>query len=104
MIGKSLPEYIFIRICIFFLRLVAPASLFYISLCLYTRKFVLWWALPFAILEAGFFLFVYLPRKKRLQKVQAVLLQNSPLRLISYLNRASTVLLPSTENNEKRYS
>ncbi|KAE9397158.1 hypothetical protein BT96DRAFT_957969 [Gymnopus androsaceus JB14] len=68
MIGQSFPEYIFIRICIFLLKLVAPASLFYLFLCLCTRQIILHWLLPFAVLESSFYVFVYLPRKKRLQK------------------------------------
>ncbi|KAE9385853.1 hypothetical protein BT96DRAFT_565286 [Gymnopus androsaceus JB14] len=68
MIGQSLPEYIFIRICIFLLKLVAPASLFYLFLCLVTRQVFLYWVFPYAVLESSFYVFVYLPRKKRLQK------------------------------------
>ncbi|KAH9848920.1 Alpha/Beta hydrolase protein [Lenzites betulinus] len=69
MIGDSIPEYIFIRTCIFALRLVAPLSIFYTCANLYYGQFILSrWLGLYAGAEAAFYLFVYLPRCKVLQK------------------------------------
>jgi hypothetical protein len=69
MIGTSVTEYIFIRICILALRAITPVSIFYCSLSIadpprhpFTR-FLLGWA----ILETVFWLLVFLPRKRTLQ-------------------------------------
>lgn len=71
MIGQSLPEYVFIHICIFGLRLVAPASILYLLISAYLREF--WWSPWLAVVaipEAAFYLLVFLPRWRRLQKVR----------------------------------
>ncbi|KAF2766914.1 hypothetical protein EJ03DRAFT_344871 [Teratosphaeria nubilosa] len=75
LVGNSLPEYIFIRTAILFLRLIAPLSL------LYTVYLIVlpthsnapdWTRLPqpleiYALAEAAFFTFIYLPLRIRLQ-------------------------------------
>ncbi|KAJ3846575.1 hypothetical protein EV368DRAFT_88799 [Lentinula lateritia] len=66
MLGQSLPEYIFILASISLLRLVAPLSFLYLACCLYTTPHLL--LFPLALLEASFYLFVYIPRKSALQK------------------------------------
>ncbi|KAF9697633.1 hypothetical protein EKO04_004350 [Ascochyta lentis] len=69
MIGTSVPQYIFIRLCIFALRLITPLSIFYVSFSLAEHptsaggRFLLTWS----IIEAAFWLFVYIPRKRALQ-------------------------------------
>ncbi|KAL1731218.1 hypothetical protein EV714DRAFT_283532 [Schizophyllum commune] len=69
MLGNSRPEYIFIRVCIVLLRAVAPLSIAYLALCLVLRRFIFSRLIFLAALaEALFFLCVYLPRKKALQK------------------------------------
>ena len=70
MIGHSLPEYIFIRSCIFGLRLVAPLSITYVAASWYSGQWV--WSGPlkyYVLLEAAFYLFVYIPRHRYMQKV-----------------------------------
>jgi len=71
MIGKSIPEYLFIRVSIAGLRLIAPASIVYLAVSAFQRQLLLspWLGLV-AIPEACFYLFVYLPRHRRLQKVR----------------------------------
>ena len=70
MIGNSWPEYIFIRISITTLRLIAPLSIIYLAASYHVAPF-LWF--PFlglyALVEAAFYLFVYLPRSFYLQQV-----------------------------------
>lgn len=67
MIGNSVFDYLNIRICISALRLVAPASILYLACCaINPRYFVLPVAL-YTASEASFYLFVYLPRRSRLQ-------------------------------------
>ncbi|CAL1694590.1 unnamed protein product [Somion occarium] len=69
MIGHSVPEYIFIRICITGLRLIAPLSILYLIACLYTNTWILSpWIAAYAFVEAAFYLLVYLPRSWYLQK------------------------------------
>ncbi|PCH37667.1 hypothetical protein WOLCODRAFT_142188 [Wolfiporia cocos MD-104 SS10] len=70
MIGNSLPEYIFIRICISGIRLIAPLSILY-TLASLNYGFLLYnkWLGIYAIVEAAFYLLVYLPRCRRLQEV-----------------------------------
>ncbi|KAH9952035.1 Alpha/Beta hydrolase protein [Amylocystis lapponica] len=69
MIGRSLPEYIFIRTCICGLRLVAPASIGYVLASLHAGKFLFSpWLGAYALTEAAFYLLVYLPRGRYLQK------------------------------------
>ena len=70
MIGRSVPEYIFIRLCIIGLRLVAPLSIVYLGFSYYRGHF-LWSAFlgAYAVAEAAFYLLVFLPRNRLLQKV-----------------------------------
>ncbi|KAF2679750.1 hypothetical protein K458DRAFT_346364 [Lentithecium fluviatile CBS 122367] len=69
MIGTSIPEYIFVRVCIWGLRAITPLSIFYCSFSIADppssgfRKFLLAWAM----LETAFWLLVFLPRKRTLQ-------------------------------------
>jgi len=74
LIGNSIPEYIFIRIAIYALRLVAPVSLLYLLLLVaipsLRHRQHGWW-IPLDIwtaAEATFFLFCYLPMKVLLQR------------------------------------
>lgn len=70
MIGTTLVEFVFIRITIVLLRLVAPFSLIYLAEESWRGTFS--FASPFiiyALLEFGFFALVYLPRERLLQKV-----------------------------------
>ena len=70
MIGKSGKEYIFIRISITSLRLVAPASIVYLLASLYVGKFLVSpWVAIYPCAETFFYLLVYLPRRALLQKV-----------------------------------
>ncbi|KAF8967276.1 hypothetical protein BDZ97DRAFT_1916888 [Flammula alnicola] len=67
MIGNSLLDYIKIRLGIGALRVVAPASVAYLVCCALKPD---WFNLPLALAataEAAFYLFVYLPRRSRLQ-------------------------------------
>ncbi|EKM52202.1 uncharacterized protein PHACADRAFT_148672 [Phanerochaete carnosa HHB-10118-sp] len=69
MIGHSIPEYIFIRLCIVCLRLVAPLSIAYVAASCYTGRWVYsYWLSNYACTEAFFYLFVYVPRGYWLQK------------------------------------
>ena len=72
MIGQTGPEYVFIRIAIFALRLIAPLSIIYLAVSYRAAAFL--WS-PFlgvyAVVEAVFLLFVYLPRSFYLQQVSA---------------------------------
>ncbi|EJP61372.1 uncharacterized protein BBA_09668 [Beauveria bassiana ARSEF 2860] len=70
MIGTSLWDYIFIRACIFFLHLIAPVSIIYTLVnVLVGLPFQLPQALQvWLALEASFYLVVYLPYSKYLQK------------------------------------
>jgi hypothetical protein len=70
MIGHSWPEYVFIRIAILALRLIAPLSIIYLAACYHAAAF-LWSPVlgVYALVEAAFFLFVYLPRSFYLQQV-----------------------------------
>ena len=71
MIGHSIPEYIFIRISIVCLRLIAPLSIIYLIACYYRREWILSsWLAVYAFVEAVFYLFVYLPRSRFMQKVR----------------------------------
>jgi pimeloyl-ACP methyl ester carboxylesterase len=69
MIGTSLPEYLFIRGSIWALRAITPLSIFYCSFCIAdppvsrAGKALL----GYCALETGFWLLVYLPRKRSLQ-------------------------------------
>ncbi len=70
MIGRSYPEYILIRTCIFGFRLIAPLSIAYVVASWYSGKWLLHAYLGYyASLEAIFYLCVYLPRSWLLQEV-----------------------------------
>ena len=80
MLGNSRPEYIFIRVCIVLLRAVAPLSIAHLALCLILRRILFSRLICLAALaEALFFLCVYLPRKKVLQKVRSHALSRTEL-------------------------
>lgn len=70
MIGTSVPEYLFIRASIFALRAITPLSIFYVAYSIAdppsssAGKGLLAWC----CVETGFWLLVYLPRKRSLQK------------------------------------
>ncbi|EPQ57705.1 hypothetical protein GLOTRDRAFT_71571 [Gloeophyllum trabeum ATCC 11539] len=69
MIGQSRSEWIFIRLCILLLRSVAPLSILYLLLSWYYKSILINEYVGFyALAEASFFLFVYLPRKRLLQR------------------------------------
>ncbi|GJE96956.1 alpha/beta hydrolase [Phanerochaete sordida] len=69
MIGHSFPEYVFIRLCIVCLRLIAPLSITYVAACIYSGRWLYSpWIGYAACVEASFYLFVYLPRSYWLQK------------------------------------
>ncbi|KAI0073954.1 alpha/beta-hydrolase [Panus rudis PR-1116 ss-1] len=69
MIGHSFPEYVFINISILCLRLVAPLSIVYLTASIYLKQWVhSRWLGYYAIIEAAFYLLVYLPRSYLLQK------------------------------------
>ncbi|KIJ19163.1 hypothetical protein PAXINDRAFT_166994 [Paxillus involutus ATCC 200175] len=74
MIGKSIPELIFIRTAILGFQLIAPASLLYLAWAIavthaYDEPSALEFCLlTWAFIEAAFLLCVYLPRHYRLQK------------------------------------
>ena len=73
MIGKGKKDYIMIRTAISGLRLIAPASLVYLAASLFRRKFLLSaWLGSYALVEAAFYLFVYLPRNHLMQKVSLI--------------------------------
>lgn len=70
MLGRSYPEYILIRTCIFGFRLIAPLSIAYVVASWYSGKWLLHAYLGYyASLEAIFYLCVYLPRSWLLQEV-----------------------------------
>ena len=69
MIGTTLAELVFIRIAITLLRLVAPLSLIYLAAECYGGTLYFPPLTLYALLEVTFFALVYLPRKRRLQKV-----------------------------------
>ena len=71
MIGQTWPEYVFIRLSIFGLRLVAPLSIVYLAASWSVGTF--FWSPLFgvyALIEALFYLLVYLPRQYRFQRVR----------------------------------
>ncbi|KAF2744803.1 hypothetical protein M011DRAFT_407644 [Sporormia fimetaria CBS 119925] len=69
MIGTSVPEYVFIRLCILGLRAVTPLSVFYLAFSIgeppstTAGKLLLTWC----TFESAFWLLVYVPRKRGLQ-------------------------------------
>ena len=73
MIGDNWPAYVFIRIAILAFRLIAPLSITYLAASYRAGSFL--WS-PFvgvyAIVEAVFFLFVYVPRSFYLQEVSFI--------------------------------
>lgn len=71
MIGTSKLEYIFIRLAIGVLRLVAPASLAYLAASLLLGRFPCKLGV-IALAESSFYLLVYLPRRIRLQQARVV--------------------------------
>ncbi len=74
MIGRSFPEYVFIRISVFALRLITPASVIYLATCWYTRFWPISpWLAVYPAAEVAFYLLVYLPRTRLLQKVSVTL-------------------------------
>ena len=71
MIGKGVKEYILIRIIISGFRLIAPTSLLYLAVSFHQSKFPVSTPLGlYAVFEAAFYLFVYLPRSHHIQKVR----------------------------------
>ncbi|KAI0316339.1 hypothetical protein OF83DRAFT_1127462 [Amylostereum chailletii] len=69
MIGRSISEYVFIRLCILGLQSIAPLSIAYLAVM------PLWLSHPlltipgvYALAEASFYLFVYMPRRYRMQR------------------------------------
>ncbi|KAH7128141.1 hypothetical protein B0J11DRAFT_483821 [Dendryphion nanum] len=70
MIGTSIFDYIFIRVCIFVLHLIAPLSVFYCLISLvYPAPFHVNGILRvWATLETAFYLLVYHPRRLYLQR------------------------------------
>lgn len=76
MISNSFPEYVFIRMCIAALRAIAPLSLVYTLASWYEARFPYSRSLGlYALAEACFYVFVYLPRSFYLQKAS---LSSSP--------------------------
>ena len=83
MIGKSIPEYVFIKAAITALRLIAPLSIVWVALVLLVPapahldpKWTLLHScsLMYASLEVVFFVCAYLPRRYHLQKVRILIL------------------------------
>lgn len=74
LIGDSIPEYVFIRVAIWTLRAIAPASILYCAIVPVARPHLFFrrpWPLPltvWAIAESSFFLLAYLPLRFRLQE------------------------------------
>lgn len=71
MIGTSIPEYIWIRTCITVLHGITPLSLLSCAYVVLTKPYTS--VLPLAIeawlaLETSFYIFIYIPRKRRLQQ------------------------------------
>src|SRR6266404_1157999 len=71
MIGQTRLEYIFIRLSILVLRLIAPLSIVYLAAS-WSAGIFLWSPLfgVYALIEALFYLLVYLPRHSLLQRVR----------------------------------
>ncbi|KAI0808011.1 hypothetical protein C8Q74DRAFT_1157216, partial [Fomes fomentarius] len=70
MIGRSLPEYFFIRLCILGLRLITPLSVGLLCFSWFRGRF-LWshWLGLYAAAETCFYWLIYVPRSRLLQKV-----------------------------------
>ena len=70
MIGTSRLEYVFIRLCIFFLHYIAPVSILYsiVTILLKFYDYHTFWLLDlYCSIETAFFLLIYLPRRYSLQ-------------------------------------
>ena len=70
MIGDSHPEYVFIRLCIYFLHYIAPSSILYctVLVLLKPNAYRMPWLLEFfSMVETLFYIIVYLPRRHSLQ-------------------------------------
>jgi hypothetical protein len=73
MINRSI-DYILIRTTIFGFRLIAPASHLYLAASFHRQKFLISpWLGLYALAEAAFYLFIYLPRNHQLQKVTLII-------------------------------
>ncbi|MCJ1274807.1 hypothetical protein MMC21_002605 [Puttea exsequens] len=71
MIGDSLREYIFIRLCIYFLHFLAPLSILYCTVFLLLKPDayrIPWWLEFYCLAETLFYIIVYLPRRYSLQR------------------------------------
>ena len=85
MIGHSLPEFVFIRLSIAALRLIAPLSIAYLAASWYTgRWFYSCWLGYYALAESLFYLAVYLPRTRVLQHVSSPVLRYPLSKLYSH--------------------
>ena len=72
MIGHSLPEYVFIRLSILGLRLIAPLSIAYVAISWYLHRWIYSkWLGYYALVESIFYLCVYLPRSRLMQQVSS---------------------------------
>lgn len=73
MIGRSLVEYVFVRLSILGLRLIAPLSITYLAVSGYYGSISLSPVLAvYAAAEASFYLLVVIPRRRVLQKVRVI--------------------------------
>lgn len=71
MIGRSLAEYVFIRLSILGLRLIAPLSITYLATSWYYGGTLFSTGLAiYAVAEASFYVLVVIPRRRVLQKVR----------------------------------
>ena len=71
MIGRSLGEYVFIRLAILGLRLITPLSITYLAASWYYGCALLSpWLVTYTALETFFYLLVVTPRRRVLQKVR----------------------------------
>ncbi|RDX49812.1 alpha/beta-hydrolase [Lentinus brumalis] len=69
MIGHSWSEYVFIRLCILGLRSIAPLSILYSCLSWYNGHLLYSrWLGIYAVAEAAFYLLVFIPRNRLLQR------------------------------------
>ena len=106
MIGNSFIDYLKIHICIGALRLIPAISVAYLACCAIFPEYFIGPIALYAAAETAFFLFVYLPRRSRLQAV-------SPASFFSFLllhanfkmsSHQFTCLLALLENNVGGYS
>ncbi|KII89162.1 hypothetical protein PLICRDRAFT_698270 [Plicaturopsis crispa FD-325 SS-3] len=68
MLGQSIGEYAFIRTVIFGFRSTAPLSVAYLAVRWMRGQSVISWSCLYPLLESAFYLLVYLPRHRILQK------------------------------------